>query len=394
MNITGSHFRRSWIAVLALGGATAGAAEGPPAAVPQRVASQASCVPPMSAEVPRRLPSADFTAALSMAPGEFETLLTEEGCFGVGNRPVSWETDCDDAPVDGPDETTPLVLPGEPLRAEQLVGENLLEESGELIQIAPDPPDPWCGDPFGRYAYHGSGDSGRSYWMPGSGDRMGMLGLVCDSFDQPEEGKTAFDLTITCHLVGGPKQTDMPPRLWDFTTRVGRRERLDMFWSYEAAFRPGWFSDFEGSAREGLRFPGHGVLYYTPSDCFQLQAGIDYLDRDDIAWLPVFGAAFKPHPAVRLDAVFPRPRVAYRVDGECWLYLAAEMGGGTWAIRRADSTDDVTTYRDYRISLGWQGDATNYLEIGLVLGRHLEYRSGTPSYTPLNTTILRSVLCY
>jgi hypothetical protein len=56
----------------------------------------------------------------------------------------------------------------------------------------------------------------------------------------------------------------------------------------------------------------------------------------------------------------------------------------------------VATYRDYRISLGLQGETSNaeFTEIGLIFGRHLEYRSGTPSYDPLNTTILRHVVCY
>ena len=152
--------------------------------------------------------------------------------------------------------------------------------------------------------------------------------------------------------------------------------------------------------REGLRFPGHGVLYYTPSDTFQLLVGIDYLDRDDIAWLPVVGAVYKPHPDFRVDAVFPRPRVASRLGGERWLYLAAEMDGGTWAIQRADCTNDVATYRDYRLCLGVQHgeekgeQTTSYLEVGYVFARHLEYRSGTPSYDPLSTTLLRVVTCY
>ena len=275
------------------------------------------------------------------------------------------------------------------------LAEGRWDNHGELIQIAPDPPDPWWQDPFGRYSYRGSGNPSSLQWIPGSGNRMGVLTIPFDSLKQPQEGKTSFSLEGTWHLVGGPVQTDMPPHLWDFAARLGRRDQLDSFWSYDLALRTGWFSDFKGSARKGLRFPGHGMVYYTPSDQFQLQVGLDYLDRDDIAVLPVFGAAFKPHPDLRLDAVFPRPRVAYRVEGSRWLYLAGEMEGGTWAIRRADGANDVATYRDYRISLGMQRiDRADSLEIGFVFGRYLEYRSGTPSYAPLNTTILRHVVCY
>lgn len=393
MKITGLHFRGFWIVVLAAGGATALAAEQPASSATLAVVPPLSRAPSESTDCLRRLPPVDLPSGSFVSPCLSEAAVAAEGCWWVVNAPVSWETDCDAEPGEAGCETLTRP-PGEPLRAEQLTDETLADENGELIQIAPDPPDPWCDDPFGRYAYHGSGDAGRTYWMPGSGDRMGMLGLVYDGFTPPKEGKMTFHPIVTWHLVSGPKRTDMPPRLWDFTARVGRRSRLGTCWSYEAVFRPGWFSDFEGSAREGLRFPGHGVLYYTPSDCCQLQLGIDYLDRDDIACLPVFGVAFKPHPDFRLDAVFPRPRVAYRVGGEQWLYLGAEMGGGTWAIERADSTNDVATYRDYRICLGWQGQTNNCTEVGFVFGRHLEYRSGTPSYDPLNTTILRSVLCY
>jgi hypothetical protein len=391
MNMPSIHLRRLWIAVLAVAGSAAGAAEQPPSSETPSVATAPTKTPSASAGNLRRLPPADLPLGSSTAPGESETSPTEDGCFWVVSSPVSWETYCDTEPGDAQFETLPPVAPGEPLLAGQLT-----DESGKLIQIAPGPVDPWCDDPFGRYAYHGSGDAGRSYWIPGSGDRMGIFALTFADSSPPEEGKNSFDLISTWHMVSGPKRSDMPPHLFDFTARLGRRDRLDLFWSYDVALRPGWFSDFEGSAREGLRFPGHGVLYYTPSDSFQLQVGVDYLDRDDIAWLPVFGAVFKPHPDFRLDAVFPRPRIAYRCGGQKWIYLAAEMGGGTWAIERADWTNDVATYRDYRISIGLQneGEATNYMEFGYVFGRHLEYRSGTPSYDPLDTTILRSVVCY
>jgi hypothetical protein len=197
-------------------------------------------------------------------------------------------------------------------------------------------------------------------------------------------------------LVSGPEQTDMPPRLYDLTARLGRRDRLGFLWSYDVALRPGWFSDFEGSAREGLRFPGHGVLYFTPSDRIQWLGGIDYLDRDDIACLPVFGAVWKPHPNLRFDAVFPHPRIAFRLGGQRWFHVGGEMGGGTWAIERADGTDDVATYRDYRLVVGFQreGNTTAYWEFGYVFDRHLEYRSGTPSFQPWNTALLRCVTSY
>jgi len=370
--------RGIWLLVLAVGGSATIAL------------AQSSVAPPIGnvpatlrvSENLRRLPAPDDPINAPTAFGE-RAPPALEGCdFSGAFAATTWQANSGIQDVDHQEE---IPLP----RAGQW-----LETTGELIQIAPDPLDPWRDDPFGRYSYDGSGNPESLHWIPGSGNRMGILTLPFTSFKEPEEGKNSFSLEATWHLVGGPQRTDMPPHLWDFAARLGRRNQLDSFWSYDIAVRAGWFSDFEGSARKGLRFPGHGVLYYTPSDQFQLQIGLDVLDRDDIACLPVFGAVFKPHRDLRLDAVFPQPRIAYRVAGERWLYLTGEMDGGTWAIKRAEGTNDVATYRDYRICLGIEGQERSVTEVGFVFNRHLEYRSGTPSYAPLNTTILRHVVSF
>jgi hypothetical protein len=381
---------------LAAGGPAASEAAPPIAELPPVVVESPQPLPSI-AESLRRLPPTGVTWEATALFYQPVGVPTEAGGFpgalvsGVCER----ISDADTEPGVAPDELT------EPPAFEPLPNDFLLDDDGELIQIGPDPVDPWSNDPFGRYSYRGLGSPpDASHWIPGSGDRMGILTFVFNGIPAPKEGKNSWGLAANWHLVSGPRRTDMPSQLWDFTAHFGRRNRLDSYWSYDIALHPGWFSDFDGSAREGFRVPGHGVLYYTPSDEFQLLVGIDCLDRDDIALLPVVGAVFKPHPDFRLDAVFPRPRVAARLDGKRWLYLAAEMGGGTWAIQRADWTNDVATYRDYRLCLGVQQceekgeEGTTYLEVGYVFARHLEYRSGTPSYDPLSTTLLRIVTCY
>ncbi len=389
MNTGWIGFSAPWITVLAVGGLAAHAAGQSFSALPPVHVAQPAIHSAVEEQL-RRLPPIDAPPGSTVVVSYSEPLTTDAVNSPGDEISVSWEPEDDAAGSVAPDAAfAPPVF--EPLPKDSLTDDD------DLIQIAPDPVDPWCADPFGRYAYRGSGSPpGPSDLLPGSGDRMGILTFVFDGITTPREGKNSWGLAAEWHLVGGPKRTDMPPQLWDFTAHFGRRNRLDAYWSYDVAVRPGWFSDFAGSAREGLRFPGHGVLYYTPSDEFQMLIGIDYLDRDDIAWLPVVGAVFKPHPDFRLDAVFPRPRIASRLSGDRWLYLAAEMDGGTWAIQRADRTDDVATYRDYRLCLGVQQgeESTSYLEVGYVFARHLEYRSGTPSYNPLSTTLLRLVVYY
>ena len=255
-------------------------------------------------------------------------------------------------------------------------------------------------EPFGRpYNYTGSGAPTQSGWIVGAGDRMGIFTLSMNYSDWWCIGRNRIQFNPAVHFVSGPVQTDMPPQLYDFDIGFVRRDTiLSPALAYEVAFRVGFFSDFEGSARKGLRFPGHAVLFYQVSESRQLVLGVDYLDRDDIAVLPVFGASFRPHPRLWLEAVFPKPRIAIRIGPHRWWYLAAEMGGGRWAIERMWLENDVVNYRDYRVLLGIQQDHTDaflaFIELGFVFNRQLEYRSGVGDYKPLNTAFLRTVIRY
>ena len=126
-----------------------------------------------------------------------------------------------------------------------------------------------------------------------------------------------------------------------------------------------------------------------PWDELQFTLGVDYLDRDYLELLPVFGATLKPAPWLRCDVLFPKPRFALRIAPETWVYVAGELGGGQWGIERVDRSPDVVAYRDYRLLLGVTtgtdsegAKSMSFLEIGYVFDRRLEYRSGT-NYKPL-----------
>src|SRR5690606_24615662 len=92
------------------------------------------------------------------------------------------------------------------------------------------------------------------------------------------------------HFLDGPVRTEMPPRLFDFSIGYQRREWLRPNFGWDFLFRVGAFSDFEGSAKDGVRFPGHVVTFLQASPSLTWLLGIDYLDRDDISLLPVVGA--------------------------------------------------------------------------------------------------------
>ncbi len=253
---------------------------------------------------------------------------------------------------------------------------------------------------FGRpYNYGGSGTPEQTGWIVGSGDHMGIFTLGLAQRGWWRIGENHFQFNPAVHFVSGPKQTDMPPQLYDMDIGFVRRDAILMpELTYEVALRAGFFTDFEGDSRQGLRFPGHAVLFLQLSENRQLVLGVDYLDRDDIAILPVVGASFHLTSNLWVEAIFPKPRIAFRVGSQRWLYLAARMGGGMWAIERMWPEDDVVTYRDYQVVLGIQQDHLEghiaFLEVGMVLDRQLEYRSGIGNYQPKNTAIVRTVLRY
>ena len=233
---------------------------------------------------------------------------------------------------------------------------------------------------------------GNTTWLVGNGNDFGIL-----SFESFPTLKTGEDSGMAAgtgfHFLGGPIQTDMPPRLFDFQIGFQQRKWSPDTFGYDVSVRVGVFSDFEGSARKGVRFPGHVVGYYRCAPMVDLALGIEYLDRDDISLLPVAGVIVTPRNKLRLELVFPRPRVDVQISPNQSLYLAGELGGGTWAIERTTMTNDVVTYRDLRLLLGIssrddEGDESGF-EIGYVFGRDLSYRSGVGDFAPHSTFLMR-----
>ncbi len=233
-------------------------------------------------------------------------------------------------------------------------------------------------------------------WIVGDGDRFGMVSLVNDHFkSRGEDGGLGLGAKI--HFLAGPERTDMPPHVFDFSVAWQRRHRAGNF-GYDVAVSVMASSDFEGSSREGIRFPGHAVCYLQVNPAWEIVFGVDYLDRSDIKLLPVAGVILLPHPDIRLELVFPRPRIVLQLSGKHRLSIAGEMGGGTWAIERTTLVDDLATYRDLRLSVGLEhaeedGQRSTF-EIAYLFDRKLEYTSGIGDYWPRDSVMILSTQTY
>ncbi len=190
-------------------------------------------------------------------------------------------------------------------------------------------------------------------WMPGHRDRFGMFSLTGESAVAWDNwGGLAFLSGYGYHFLNGPIQTDLPSKVFDFTWGLSWSGEIMEDWSASVTGRVGIFTDFEDSARDGWRFPADAVVLHDWTETVRGVGGVKFLDRENLPALPVLGIILRPVDTFRLEAVFPEPRIAIMVldgvDYDNWLTLSGEIGGGEWAIERAN-TDlaDIVTYNDY-----------------------------------------------
>jgi hypothetical protein len=95
-------------------------------------------------------------------------------------------------------------------------------------------------------------------YMPGDGNQFGWLSF--ESMPYIRKGHGSGMVTgLGIHLLSGPEAVALPPRLYDFSIGYQLRARFADVLSYDLASTIGVFSDFEDSARDGVRFPGHAV---------------------------------------------------------------------------------------------------------------------------------------
>ncbi|WP_437206270.1 DUF6268 family outer membrane beta-barrel protein [Planctomicrobium sp. SH664] len=237
--------------------------------------------------------------------------------------------------------------------------------------------------------------------LPAPGEDLGMTTLDWKSTLVAFEidGQPVVQVTprFGWNFLTGPTTPDLPPQLYDLSLDWSVFFKFGDQWTGVVGVGPGYYTDFENDSSDAFRMTGRAILFYEWSSQLKFSGGFLYLDREDIVALPVAGAIWQPSENIRIEAMFPRPKVAKRVwlssEREAWLYLAGELGGGTWAIERQNGVGDMVTYRDYRLILGFESvnaDESRWLlEAGYVFGRELEYRSGIGDDSQSPTALIR-----
>ena len=233
-------------------------------------------------------------------------------------------------------------------------------------------------------------------WLIATGDDLGIL----SSQSYPTLNLSDSSSLVTglgFHFLNGPIQTDLPPRLYDFQIAYHARPVLGERLVLDLKAGVGVFSDFEGSAREGVRNPGHAVGYMEIQPWIVAVGGLEVLDRDDFNLLPVGGLILRPLDNLVMELVYPRPRVLVNHRKNRAIYVSGELGGNTWAIERPTgqpgvNRNDVATYKDLRVQFGaisYGKKSDTSLELGWAFDRRLSYRSNDGNYQPEDAFFLQ-----
>ncbi len=171
----------------------------------------------------------------------------------------------------------------------------------------------------------------------------------------------------------------------------------------ESNFTVGFYSDFKNTSSDAIRLTGRILGWQRLNQYTVGKLGVEYFDRINVKLLPVVGVYMTPNADMKFDLTFPRSKLSHRVpnfaDNEAWVYIGGEYGGGSWAIERADSSEDQADINDVRAFLGveWMGArrVTGFFEFGYVFQREIVYRSDPMNSLELQDTLMiRSGLAF
>lgn len=235
-------------------------------------------------------------------------------------------------------------------------------------------------------------------WNSGSGDGLGITTFdVRQTLVFPRVTGLMLTPGIAAHSLNGPLMTDLPPAVYDMWAEVRWLKKLNDRWMLDLVVTPSYFSDFENKTADAFRMPSRAIALWNTTPELQLAFGVINFDREDISWLPAAGLIWTPNDLYKVEVLFPRPRVMRKLsetDRETrWIYAGGELGGGSWAIRREDGTDDIFTYSALRFLIGYEAKRKEgfspRVEAGYLFNRSVEYESGVGDYDPDSAFLLR-----
>lgn len=217
---------------------------------------------------------------------------------------------------------------------------------------------------------------------------------------QPLVISPGFGLTF----LNGPNSStgaDLPGEVYSAYTDLEWSSDPNQIFSVDLGVRLGVFNDFDVDFFDGFRIPARAVGNFRLSPYTTFKAGVYYLDRNDVDWLPAIGVLYVPSATTRADIFFPEPKISNYLTtfgtSDVWWYIGGEYGGGNWEIRRASGKQESVDINDIRVVLGLEwgrndllrsGVHTGFVELGYVFDRELYYSSSTYNNIKMDDTFM------
>jgi hypothetical protein len=206
---------------------------------------------------------------------------------------------------------------------------------------------------------------------------------------------------VGLHLWSGPGTLDLPPRVYDLYLDLSWRFINRDCWGVAGGITPGFYGDFARFDGNAFQLTGWLLGDWTLSDRWSLVGGLAYVRQLDSHYLPIGGAIWRPSEDLRLDLIFPRPRVTWRwfqtPNRDVWLYLAGIFGGGAWSVDGGAGSSVLVQYSDLRLAFGAEiarlGGRVTSIEAGYVFSRDISVES-TSLAAPDATVYLQASLAW
>ncbi len=109
-------------------------------------------------------------------------------------------------------------------------------------------------------------------------------------------------------------------------------------WTLWAELSPGLHSDFEHLTGDDYRTAGMGLAMYAIRTNVQVGLGLaydSYFGEDN--FYPLGGVDWRPKDDLRLNLVFPRPRITWAPVHGVLVFADTQPAGDVWNVRDADS---------------------------------------------------------
>jgi hypothetical protein len=201
------------------------------------------------------------------------------------------------------------------------------------------------------------------------------------------------------NLWDGPKApatADLPAEAYDAYLNFGWQPELSPQVSAILNTRVGVFTDFNTFETDSLRILGQGLLMLRLTPTIAIKGGVEYFDRLDIKLLPAGGVLWTPNERTRFDIYFPRPKLSRQAfvmgNSTVWLYLGADIGGGSWTIERTSGFKERIDMNDIRAFGGFEWmdhfGISGFIEAGYVFDRKLVYEFNDADNLSMPDTIM------